>query len=87
MILPPRINRYLPTGDARTANTIVKRHSNIEGLYIGSGFIDWDDSGFYPAYYECTTLTHTLSLEKEDDWYLYLPCSSISGEVPYTLAS
>ena len=29
--------------------------------------------GFYPAYYECTVLTRTLSLVDEDDWYLHLP--------------
>lgn len=60
-------------GDVRTDNIIVKQDPSINGRYLVTGIINWEDSGFYPAYYECTTLTRTLSLLDEDDWYLYLP--------------
>ena len=63
-------------GDVKTENIMVKQDlTNSSSHYIVTGIIDWEDSGFYPAYYECTALTRTLSLVKEDDWYLYLPPS------------
>ena len=62
-------------GDLRTDNIMVQQDPSINGHFIVTGIIDWEDSGFYPAYYECTTLTRTLSLVEEDDWYLYLPRS------------
>lgn len=40
-----------------------------------NAIIDWEDSGFYPDYYECTALTRTLSVVDENDWYLHLPDS------------
>jgi len=67
-------------GDVRTENIMVKR--DLGGHYIVTGIIDWEDSGFYPAYYECTALTRTLSLVDEDDWYLYLPPSISPSEFP-----
>lgn len=57
-------------GDVRTGNIMVTKDPNINGHYIFTGVIDWEDSGFYPPYYECTNLTRTLSLMDEDDWYL-----------------
>lgn len=69
-------------GDVRTDNIMVTKDPNINGHYIVTGIIDWEDSGFYPAYYECTTLTRTLSLVDEDDWYLYLPESISPSKFP-----
>ncbi|KAH8434553.1 uncharacterized protein LDX57_012196 [Aspergillus melleus] len=61
-------------GDIRTANIMVKQDpSSKDQWYVVSGVIDWEDSGFYPLYYECTVLSRTLSLVDENDWYLYLP--------------
>ncbi|KAJ6113599.1 hypothetical protein N7523_006916 [Penicillium sp. IBT 18751x] len=60
-------------GDVRTDNIMVKMDTKNNGRYVVTVIIDWEDSGFYLAYYECTTLTRTLSLMNEDDWYLYLP--------------
>lgn len=60
-------------GDVRTSNIMVKQDLDSGGQYVVTGIIDWEDSGFYPFYYECTVLTRTLSLVDEDDWYLYLP--------------
>lgn len=69
-------------GDIRTDNIMVKHDPDINGRYVVSGIIDWEDSGFYPAYYECTVLTRTLSLVDEDDWYLYLPESISPSKFP-----
>lgn len=52
---------------------MVKQDSGIIGQYILTGSFDREDNGFYPAYYECTTVTPTLSLLDKDDWYLHLP--------------
>jgi len=41
---------------------MVKQDSGIIGQYILTGSFNWGDNGFYPACYECTTLTPTLSL-------------------------
>ncbi|PYI11672.1 hypothetical protein BO78DRAFT_403072 [Aspergillus sclerotiicarbonarius CBS 121057] len=63
-------------GDIRPDNIIVKQDTendtNNSGYSI-SGVIDWEYSGFYPAYYESTALTRTMGVVEEDDWYLYLP--------------
>ena len=69
-------------GDVRTNNIMVKHDLNSSDQYVVTGVIDWEDSGFYPLYYECTVLTHTLSLVKEDDWYLYLPESISPSKFP-----
>ncbi|GKZ29603.1 hypothetical protein AbraIFM66950_005757 [Aspergillus brasiliensis] len=62
-------------GDIRTDNIMVMQEPGSSGQYIVTGIIDWEDSGFYPFYYECTALTRTLSLVDNNDWYLYLPQS------------
>ncbi|PLB48814.1 hypothetical protein P170DRAFT_407493 [Aspergillus steynii IBT 23096] len=59
-------------GDLRTDNIMVKLDP-ASNRYVISGIIDWEDSGFYPAYHECTTLARTLSRFDDEDWYLYLP--------------
>ncbi|EDN10421.1 hypothetical protein I7I51_01595 [Histoplasma capsulatum] len=41
--------------------------------YAVTGIIDWEDSGFYPDYYEYTTLSNGQSIVTDDDWYLYVP--------------
>lgn len=69
-------------GDVRTENVIVKEDLSDGGQCVVTGIIDWEDSGFYPAYYECTALTRTLSVVDEDDWYLYLPPSISPSEFP-----
>lgn len=69
-------------GDVRIDNIMVKKNPDIKGHCFVTGIIDWEDSGFYPAYYECTALTRTLSLVDEDDWYLYLPGSISPSSFP-----
>ncbi|KAN0079762.1 hypothetical protein V8E54_004976 [Elaphomyces granulatus] len=60
----------------------VKRDPDINGRYVATEIIDWEFSGFYPAYYEYTVLTRTLSVVDEDDWYLYLPGSISPSQFP-----
>ena len=69
-------------GDVRTDNIMVKQDPGSSGQYIVTGIIDWEDSGFYPFYYECTALTRTMSLVNENDWYLYLPQSISPSNFP-----
>jgi hypothetical protein len=66
-------------GDVRTDNIMVKKDSTG---YVVTGIIDWEDSGFYPAYHECLVLTRTLSPVDENDWYLYLPESIAPSTFP-----
>lgn len=60
---------------------MVKKDPDIDG-YVVTGLIDWEDSGLYPAYHECTVLTRTLSLVDENDWNLYLPESISPSRYP-----
>lgn len=60
-------------GDFKKTNIMVTRDQEDGRAWTVTGIIDWEDSGFYPEYYESTTLTGNLSLVSEDDWYLYLP--------------
>lgn len=69
-------------GDIRTDNIMVERDLDARDHYAVTGIIDWENSGFYPEYYECTALTRTLSLVDEDDWYLYLPESIAPSQFP-----
>lgn len=78
---PSMLRPVFTHGDVRTANIMVDQDPN-GGHYTITGVIDWEESGFYPAYYECTTLTRTFSPIDEDDWYLYLPKNISPSEFP-----
>ena len=58
-------------GDLRPENILVQ--SNKRGLYVITGIIDWEKSGFYPEYFESLKATSNMSPSDADDWYLYLP--------------
>ncbi|KAK0115399.1 hypothetical protein ONS96_013855 [Cadophora gregata f. sp. sojae] len=58
-------------GDLRPANIMVKTDS--ENNYLVSGIIDWEDSGFYPDYFESTRLLFTFHMHSKEDWCAYLP--------------
>lgn len=68
-------------GDVRTANIMVEKDAE-SNHYTVTGIIDWEDSGFYPAYHESTVITQNLSPIEDDDWYLYLPQSISPSEFP-----
>lgn len=58
-------------GDLRKENIMVRLEDN--GDFKVTGLIDWEKSGFYPDYFECTKITNTMSPSETDDWYLHLP--------------
>ncbi|PGH02732.1 hypothetical protein GX51_04466 [Blastomyces parvus] len=59
-------------GDLKKCNIMVRKDSNTDA-YTVTGIIDWEDSGFYPEYYESTTLSNPQGIDTDDDWYLYVP--------------
>ncbi|KAJ5571990.1 hypothetical protein N7535_005650 [Penicillium sp. DV-2018c] len=78
---PSMLRSVFTHGDLRAANIMVKHDPHFDRHTI-TGIIDWEDSGFYPAYYESTALTRSLSPIDEDDWYLYLPRSISPSAFP-----
>ncbi|RDW81313.1 aminoglycoside phosphotransferase family protein [Aspergillus mulundensis] len=60
-------------GDLKKSNIMVQQEPENADTYVVTGIIDWEDSGFYPEYYECTTLSNGQSIMSDDDWYLYAP--------------
>ncbi|OAX83195.1 hypothetical protein ACJ72_02450 [Emergomyces africanus] len=60
-------------GDLKKSNIMVQQHSTNANVFTVTGIIDWEDSGFSPEYYECTTLSNGQSIVTDDDWYLYIP--------------
>ena len=58
-------------GDLRPDNVIVEVTEGNR-CFI-TGLIDWEDSGFYPEYYEPTKITNCLSTNEERDWFCFLP--------------
>lgn len=78
---PSMLRPVFTHGDVRTANIMVEKDAE-SGQYAITGIIDWEDSGFYPAYHEATAITQTLSPVDDDDWYLYLPKSIAPSAFP-----
>ncbi|EEP80140.1 predicted protein [Uncinocarpus reesii 1704] len=68
---PPTTGSVFTHGDVRKDNIMVE--IGEDNACKVTGIIDWEDSGYYPDYFESTTLTRTLDSRKEDDWYNYLP--------------
>lgn len=62
-------------GDLKKTNIMVEKDPTNTDAYIITGIIDWEEGGFYPEYYECTTLSNGQSIDCDDDWYLYVPDS------------
>jgi aminoglycoside phosphotransferase (APT) family kinase protein len=62
-------------GDLKKSNIMVQKDPSHADAYTVTGVIDWEESGFYPEYYECTTLSNGQSIDHDDDWYLYAPDS------------
>lgn len=57
--------------DVRPANIMVC--VNESGDWVVSGVLDWEEAGFYPAYWESAKSTRTLLANQTSDWYQYLP--------------
>lgn len=60
-------------GDFKKSNIMVRQDPTNHNTFTVTGIIDWEDGGFYPEYYECTTLSNGQSILTDDDWYLYVP--------------
>ncbi|KAJ5917404.1 hypothetical protein N7466_010958 [Penicillium verhagenii] len=59
--------------DLKKCNIMVQEDPENTDFYVVTGVIDWEDSGFYPEYYESTRLSSPQSIDNDDDWYLYAP--------------
>ncbi len=68
---PPPVESVFTHGDFRPANILVDLDEN--GDYSVTGIIDWEESGFYPDYHECTKATNLLQSDITSLWYQYLP--------------
>ncbi|KAK4613677.1 hypothetical protein CLAFUW4_08791 [Fulvia fulva] len=71
-------------GDFRPDNIMVDLGPETNIVSV-TGIIDWEDSGFYPDYLECTAATRTLSVRDEhdwSDWFLHLPNSISPSRFP-----
>ncbi|KAI1923417.1 hypothetical protein LOZ65_003292 [Ophidiomyces ophidiicola] len=72
-------------GDIRRDNVIIEMGEDDTCLV--PGLIDWEDSGFYPEYFECMSSTITLNSTEDTGWYDYFPpCISPSNfPVPWLI--
>ncbi|RDW91203.1 hypothetical protein BP5796_02368 [Coleophoma crateriformis] len=71
-LLPPAPSTTVFThGDVRPANIMVDIDET--GKYFVTGIIDWETSGFYPEYFESVTMLYLFNINKEEDWWQYLP--------------
>lgn len=67
-------------GDLHPGNIIVEQAE--DGSWQIAGIIDWENSGFYPAYWEAVKMTNCLVARDASDWYLYLPESVAPQRYP-----
>ena len=63
----------LTHGDLKLANIMVQRDQ--DGEVNISGIVDWEHSGFYPAYWEAVKVTNGMTPQETSDWYLHLPAA------------
>jgi aminoglycoside phosphotransferase (APT) family kinase protein len=57
--------------DLMPNNIMVDANSTED--WVVTGIIDWDDAGFYPAYWESVKSMRTVLANAEMDWYHYQP--------------
>ena len=58
-------------GDIKPGNIIVDQDTDLNWEIVA--IVDWENSGFYPAYWESIKMTNNLTPCDDDDWYLHLP--------------
>ncbi|KAB5542846.1 kinase-like domain-containing protein [Coniochaeta sp. 2T2.1] len=67
-------------GDVRPANIMVDLDN--QGAWRVVGVIDWEQSGFYPGYWECVKVTNNLTSTDRFDWYDHLPSCLSPSQYP-----
>ncbi|KAG6165704.1 hypothetical protein E4U51_004153 [Claviceps purpurea] len=78
--LLPRSNKIVFThGDIRPANIMVRRE---DGIWKAAAIIDWENSGFYPEYWDAIKTANLLTLREHFDWYKYIPQSISPNRYP-----
>lgn len=60
-------------GDLRPANVLARIQP--DGSCLMSSVTDWENSGYYPDYFESMKCTNLLSPMRTSDWFEYLPRS------------
>lgn len=58
-------------GDLRPDNVTVDMDE--QNQWVITGLLNWEYSGFYPAYCEAFKCTNCITPYEDDDWYLFLP--------------
>lgn len=58
-------------GDLRPANILARRRA--DGSCVVTSLIDWENSGWYPEYFESMKATNLLAPMGGSDWYEFLP--------------
>lgn len=74
-LMPDGVSCAFTHGDLRPANILVQVAEG-GGTCQVQGIIDWESSGFYPAYWESFKATNNLTPSEDCDWYEYLPDSA-----------
>lgn len=64
---------FLTHGDLRQANILV-HYGQGQDVRV-SGIVDWEYSGFYPAFWEAVKLTNCVGPHEDSDWLLHLPAA------------
>ncbi|KAM0324145.1 hypothetical protein ACHAQA_008337 [Verticillium albo-atrum] len=76
----------LTHGDLWPANIMVDKDG--DGKFYVTGIIDWEDSGFYPSYFELSRTLRNFGIGENDDWWRYVPsCLSPSSDPQRWLAT
>lgn len=63
-------------GDVFPGNIMVDIDPTKPGEYLVTGIIDWEDSGFYPPWFESSKVLYTFDESEDDklqDWWKYVP--------------
>ncbi|KAK4040960.1 kinase-like domain-containing protein [Parachaetomium inaequale] len=63
-------------GDIHPGNITVDIDSANPGEYVVTGIVDWEESGFYPAWFESSKVLYTFTEDgggEMQDWWRYVP--------------
>jgi aminoglycoside phosphotransferase (APT) family kinase protein len=63
-------------GDVAPCNIMVDVDAANPGKYVVTGIVDWEESGFYPPWFESSKVLYTLTEDgrgETQDWWRYVP--------------